>query len=254
MGAILNKCPKCQKVIPMNRLGTITALIFPLSECRCQPDKTTRKNSRTRSLSVERSGDGSFIGKVIDDRYQIISHIGSGGMGSVYLAVDQNTNTEYALKFIASGLAEQEHLVKRLEHEARAAKSLSHAHIVPVYDVGKDSGSSPYLIMGYVTGESLEDVLNSEGSLKSNRATNVFIQIAEALAHAHEKGIVHRDLKPSNILLTKKENVEDFVKIVDFGIAKIADEYNADKTKLTQTGELVGSPLYMSPEQCRGDC
>jgi serine/threonine-protein kinase len=107
--------------------------------------------------------------------------------------------------------------------------------------------------MGFVTGESLESVLNSEGVLTGERAINIFIQIAEALVHAHEKGIVHRDLKPSNVLLTKHEHVDDFVKLVDFGIAKIADSFNADKTKLTQTGELIGTPLYMSPEQCHGD-
>ncbi|HEY9713448.1 MAG TPA: protein kinase, partial [Chroococcales cyanobacterium] len=192
-------------------------------------------------------------GHLIGDRYEVLAHIGSGGMGEVYKVLDRSTQQIYALKMISQALAEQRTLAKRLEHEAQAARTLVHGNIVSVYDVGKALDGAPYLIMDYVEGDSLEAFLKKEVLLRQERALPIFIQIAEALVHAQQKGIVHRDLKPSNILITKTDGGADMVKIVDFGIAKISDQDRENKTKLTQTGELLGTPLYMSPEQCTGD-
>jgi serine/threonine protein kinase len=255
MSNLASQCPKCQKTIAGSTRGSLTAWIFRQAECACesgQITKTTKSGLKT-TRTLRKGGDESFIGQIIDDRFEILAHLGSGGMGSVYKALDSFTGATYALKIIAPELLEQKALAKRLEHEAQAAKALSHVNIVPVFDVGKITNGSPYLIMGYVDGESLEEILRTEVRLNRERALNIFIQVAEALVHAHDKGVVHRDLKPSNILVSKTPGGQDIVKIVDFGIAKITDEYHADKTQLTQTGELIGSPWYMSPEQCRGD-
>ncbi len=193
------------------------------------------------------------VGALVDGRYEVLGHIGSGGMGEVYKVLDRETQKFFALKMISPRVAERKILAKRLEHEAHAARTLVHGNIVSVYDVGASSDGAPYLIMDYVEGDSLDAMLKSETCLSQTRALPIFMQIAEALVHAQQKSIVHRDLKPSNILMTKTPEGNDMVKIVDFGIAKISDQDSADKTKLTQTGELLGTPLYMSPEQCTGD-
>lgn len=174
-------------------------------------------------------------------------------MGEVYKVLDRSTQLVYALKMISPYLADQKTLAKRLEHEAQAARTLAHGNIVSVYDVGNTTDGAPFLIMDYVEGISLDQLLRDETFLSSNRALTIFLQIADALVHAQQKSIVHRDLKPSNILLTKTAGDIDIVKIVDFGIAKISNQENVDKTKLTQTGDLLGTPLYMSPEQCIGE-
>jgi serine/threonine protein kinase/predicted Zn-dependent protease len=191
-------------------------------------------------------------GTVIEGRYEVLAHIGSGGMGEVYKVLDKQMQTVFALKMISPHLADQKTLAKRLEHEAKAARTLVHGNIVTVYDVGR-TNDAPFLLMDFVEGDSLEDLINKEAVLTPARAIPIFIQIAEALVYAQQKGVVHRDLKPSNILMTKTPSGGELVKIVDFGIAKISDQDSANKTKLTQTGELLGTPLYMSPEQCTGD-
>jgi serine/threonine protein kinase/Tfp pilus assembly protein PilF len=193
------------------------------------------------------------VGDLVADRYEVLAHIGSGGMGEVYKVLDRQTQIIYALKMISPLLADQRTLAKRLEHEARAARTLIHGNIVTVYDVGKSTDGAPYLLMDYVEGDSLETLLKTDVLLTQERALSIFLQIAEALVHAHQKGVVHRDLKPSNILMTKTDGGAEMVKIVDFGIAKVSNQEKEDKAKLTQTGELVGTPLYMSPEQCTGE-
>jgi serine/threonine protein kinase len=193
------------------------------------------------------------IGDIVSDRYEVLAHIGSGAMGEVYKVIDRSTQSLYALKMISPHLADQKTLAKRLEHEAQAARTLVHGNIVTVYDVGKSYDGAPYLIMDYVEGDSLEELLKQEVVLTPERALTIFLQIAEALVHAAQKEVVHRDLKPSNILMTKTPAGTDMVKIVDFGIAKISDQDKVNKTKLTQAGELLGTPLYMSPEQCTGE-
>lgn len=193
------------------------------------------------------------IGAKVDGRYEVLGHLGSGGMGEVYKVLDTQTKTLFALKMMSPQLAEKKILSKRLEHEAQAARTLVHGNIVSVYDVGADTNGQPYLIMDYVEGEGLDAALKREAFFTSERAIPIFNQIAEALVHAQQKSIVHRDLKPSNILMAKTAEGNDMVKIVDFGIAKVSDQDGANKTKLTQTGELLGTPLYMSPEQCMGE-
>jgi len=253
------KCANCGKTIAPAAGGSLTAWLFRQAECRCEseskpkdaPDKEVEFTGLTHESG--NSGYAHKSGELIGESYEVIEPLGRGGMGEVYRVRDRRTETVYALKIIAPGLGEQEILRKRLEHEAQSAKSLTHENIAAVYDVGRDSGGAPFLIMDYVAGQNLEQLLHQEVFLQSQRAIDIFMQIAEALVHAHNKGVVHRDLKPSNILLAKSDVGHELVKLVDFGIAKLTDAHSADKTKLTQAGDLIGSPLYMSPEQCRGD-
>lgn len=210
--------------------------------------------SNTTDQSGEEEQVNSLpVGTVIGARYEILAFVGRGGMGEVYKVRDQKTASIFALKMISPHLAQQKLLAKRLEHEAQAARTLVHGNIASVYEVGTTDGGQPYMILDYIDGDSLEALLKKETVLPVERAMGIFLQIADALVHARLKSIVHRDLKPSNILITRGDSGQDLVKIVDFGIAKISDQDRADKTKLTQTGELLGTPLYMSPEQCRGD-
>lgn len=256
---IKTKCASCGKTIASASGGSLTAWLFRQAECHCEsesnPKDTPKEEGESTGLTQD-SGNSGYArksGDLIGESYEVIEPLGRGGMGEVYCVRDLRTETVFALKIIAPGLGEQKILAKRLEHEAQSAKSLTHANIASVYDVGRDKGGAPFLIMDYVVGQNLEQLLHQEVFLQSQRALDLFIQVAEALVHAHDKGIVHRDLKPSNILLAKSDTGHELVKLVDFGIAKLTDTHNADKTKLTQTGELIGSPLYMSPEQCRGD-
>ena len=141
--------------------------------------------------------------------------------------------------------------LKRFRQEAVAAKRLDHLNINSVNDFGEYNGQ-PYMIMQFLDGLPLSDLIDQEGKLSINRAIPIFIQIATGCAYAHTRNIIHRDLKPSNIVLIEKNNQKDFVQIIDFGIAKIISENTMAGTKLTKTGDIFGSPLYMSPEQCMG--
>ncbi len=142
--------------------------------------------------------------------------------------------------------------MRRFQVEAQAAASLTHPNIVTVYDFGAAGDNQLYLIMDFVEGTSLAEAIGDAEHLEVDRGLNIFIQACEALEHAHRRGIIHRDLKPSNIMLADDEFAGDFVKIVDFGLAKLMFA-DGQSEKLTQTGDLLGTPLYMSPEQCRGE-
>ena len=173
-------------------------------------------------------------------------------MGTVFLTKHLVLNRIRAVKVLHPHLCSDGNAVIRFRNEAAAVSALEHANIIAVHDSGANEAGTPYIAMDFVEGEPLSHLLQSEGALPVSRALPIFRQVAEALSHAHEKGIVHRDLKPSNIILVNSPDRKDFVKVVDFGIAKILPQGNTDEQKLTQTGDVFGSPLYMSPEQCMG--
>ncbi|MBX9721519.1 MAG: serine/threonine protein kinase, partial [Candidatus Obscuribacterales bacterium] len=188
----------------------------------------------------------------LGDRYDVLSLIGSGGMASVYKIYDKTLGKIFAAKVMRKDLALEPISLRRFADEAEAASAMTHGNIAAVYGHGVTNENTPYLFMDYLEGETLGDLLEREGKLDAQSASIIFQQICEALIHAHMKGIVHRDIKPSNIFITTNADGVQVVKLVDFGIAKL--EYREeDSTQLTQTGALIGSPLYMSPEQCRGD-
>ncbi len=185
--------------------------------------------------------------RIIDQRYQIVTTIGQGGMGKVYLVVDLEKNRQVALKTVEGDLNDQA-TWGRFEREARNASRLNHPNIARVYDFGKLKGEVPYLVMELVNGQTLHDRIKAKGPLSEQETLTVFLAMSAALQHAHQMDILHRDIKPSNIIVIT-DSVGKIIdaKLIDFGLAKCfgANEF---AQSLTATGELIGSPYYMSPE------
>ncbi len=193
-----------------------------------------------------------FVGSVIQNRYEVEEPIGRGGMSSVYRARDLASGEKVAFKVMHAHLLDNPANVRRFRREAQAANKVRHPHAVKIFDVGVTPNGSPYIIMDYLDGPSLSDVIEKEGKLPIERCLKIFIQACEGMSHVHELGVLHRDLKPSNIVLVKEGDDEDYVKVVDFGIAKVLAEEARSTLSKTPTGHALGSPPYMSPEQCRG--
>ncbi|CAN5138190.1 hypothetical protein BH11CYA1_BH11CYA1_47350 [soil metagenome] len=188
----------------------------------------------------------------LGDRYEVIEFIGSGGMGSVWKVFDKQLKETFAIKVLKPELLADSIAVKRFEKEANLASDLTHANIAAIFGPGTDTAGRPFIIMGYVDGESLADILTREGKLSEERALDIFTQLCEALAHSHMKGIVHRDIKPSNIIISKTESGGDMVHVVDFGIARCVYDEVTKTQALTKAVDIFGSPRYMSPEQFLG--
>lgn len=193
-----------------------------------------------------------LIGHVLADKYEILEMIGKGGMGSVYRARHQMMDRLVALKMLHAELAQDDSSVKRFQQEAKAASHLSHPNLITLYDVGITYTRQPYIVMEYLEGVPLLNLIKLDGPMEPKRAVKIFTAVADGLQHAHTQGILHRDLKPSNILLINHQGDPDFVKIVDFGLAKLMPWSGKESQHLTKTGEVFGSPIYMSPEQCMG--
>ena len=188
----------------------------------------------------------------LGERYLVLSLLGSGGMGTVWKVHDKELNEEFAVKVLRVELLADDTANKRFQREAQLAAELTHANIAATFCSGFDARQRPYIVMRYVEGESLADILAREGALSDERAVDICFQLCEALAHAHMKGIVHRDIKPGNILISKTESGADLVQLVDFGIARcIYDELTKTQV-LTRSVDVCGSPRYMSPEQLLG--
>ncbi|HEY9679169.1 MAG TPA: serine/threonine-protein kinase [Drouetiella sp.] len=194
-----------------------------------------------------------LIGTIIADRYELLSLAGRGGMSAVYKARHILTHKVVALKLMLPHLLTDDNAVRRFQQEARAASRLNHPNAISTQDMGLNSDGQPFLTMEYLDGRSLADEIRFNKKIKPKRCLHIFTQVCAALAHAHEEKIIHRDLKPSNVMLIDQDEDSDFVKVVDFGIAKIISDGGADSLKLTTTGDVFGSPLYMSPEQCLGN-
>jgi eukaryotic-like serine/threonine-protein kinase len=193
-----------------------------------------------------------LIGQVIAERYQVLSLLGKGGMGSVYVCEHIQLKKRMALKMLAEELRKQPALVTRFLKEARAAAQIGHPNIVDVYDLGELPGGGAYIAMALLDGEDLQSELVSSGILAFPRARVVVGQICRALAAAHSKGIVHRDMKPANVFIARDADGTESIKILDFGIAQVNEVGEGEAARLTQTGAIVGTPAFMSPEQGRG--
>lgn len=193
-----------------------------------------------------------FVGHTLAERYTLLSLIGKGGMSAVFQAKDLKLNKILAVKLLLPHLVSVNMNARRFKIEAQAASSLYHPNLISTYDYGVSDRGMPYIVMDLLEGKSLSEVLKEESPIAFTRALPIFIQIADALAHAHGKNVLHRDLKPSNVMLTTNSNSPDFVQLVDFGIAKMlpAGDDEDGGHDLTRTGEIFGSPQYMSPEQC----
>lgn len=202
-----------------------------------------------------------MIGQKINN-YEIVSQIGEGGMGAVYMARHPFLDRKVAIKVLRPSLASDQTLVNRFFNEARAATAIRHTNIIEVSDVGLlPASSTPYLMMEYLDGENISRRLKRMGRIRVGDAVEFAFQTASALTAAHDKGIIHRDLKPENLFLVPDPNVpgREIVKVLDFGIAKLRGDLgpgtggnSVGGEVKTQTGQIMGTPPYMSPEQCRG--
>jgi serine/threonine-protein kinase len=194
--------------------------------------------------------------KVIDGKYQVVRLLGEGGMGAVYEARHMGTGRRVALKVIVSeALASSPDIVARFQREARAAGAIESQHIAHVLDTGVDRDTgSPYMVMEFLQGEDISQAIERIGPFHPELALRVMAQACVGLQKAHDAGVTHRDIKPANIYLAAQDGGELIVKLLDFGIAKVRMEqlHSAENAALTRTGSMLGSPLYMSPEQAKG--
>ena len=181
-------------------------------------------------------------GYKINDRYQIIKTLGEGGMANVYLAHDTILDRNVAVKVLRGDLASDEKFVRRFQREALSASSLSHPNIVEMYDVGEDDGQY-YIVMEYVDGKTLKQVLKARGKLSVPEVVDIMLQLTDGMAHAHDSYIIHRDIKPQNIMILSN----GMIKITDFGVATALNS-----TQLTQTNSVMGTVHYLPPEQAQG--
>lgn len=188
------------------------------------------------------------LGTTIADRYQLIGLIAEGGMGAVYKARHILLDKIVAVKVLKVGDVDST-VHQRFTIEAKAAATLSHPNLMAVHDYGLLEDGSPFLVMEFIEGRSLSQVIKQTGCLEPSRALSIFLQICDGLSHAHSHGLIHRDLKPGNIILVRRAGSdEESAQIIDFGLAKRLFEPQA----MTQSGQVFGTPLYMSPEQCGG--
>ena len=184
-----------------------------------------------------------MIGRVLDNRYELVEFVGKGGMALVYRAVDQRTGHSVAVKILRPEFNQDAEFSSRFEREATTASKMSHHNIVNLLDVGQD-GDIRYLVMEYVNGQTLKDVIRQKGSLPPNVAAQIGIRILSALQHAHNNGIIHRDIKPQNILM----DAEGHIKVSDFGIARVAGT-----STISTDDSVMGSVHYFSPEQAKNE-
>jgi serine/threonine-protein kinase len=191
----------------------------------------------------------SPLGETIDGRYRVDALLGEGGMGLVYRVTHTQLNKRLAIKVLRRENTRDEEVLARFKSEAQSASAIGNEHIVDINDFGVLADGSTYFVMECLEGMDLIEAMDRTPRMPQARAVHIAIQICRALGAAHDAGIVHRDLKPENVFLICRDHIEDFVKVLDFGIAKVANR----PTRLTRQGEVLGTPHYMSPEQCEGE-
>ncbi len=200
------------------------------------------------------AGPDPLLGRTLGRKFKITKLIGEGGMGAVYVgeqALGQHSR-KVAIKTLHQHLSRDPKIRERFQREVGTLATLEHPNTVQVYDFGETEDGILYLVMEFVLGRSIADVLEKDGPMKAPRVEKILAQICGSLAEAHSKGIIHRDLKPDNIILTERAGQKEFVKVLDFGIAKRSGELDRNEAKLTQQGMVLGTPPYMSPEQFTG--
>ncbi|MFN2416977.1 MAG: protein kinase [Pyrinomonadaceae bacterium] len=250
-------CPNCHEPLRegalfCTRCGAKTAYGGATTE---SVETAGRKVGVTTSGGDPAAAD-PLVGRVLDGKYEIVSPLGTGGMGAVYRARRVHIGDEVAVKILHQRLTSDEKLVERFRREARAAAQLHHPQVVTIHDYGEGRGADgfAYIVMELVRGESLRELLRREGRLDARRAVSLMRDVCAGVGAAHRRGIVHRDIKPDNIIVTPadEDRPAESVKVVDFGIAKLRD-MAAETSTLTEAGTMVGTLFYMSPEQCKGE-
>jgi eukaryotic-like serine/threonine-protein kinase len=192
-----------------------------------------------------------LLSQVVAERFKVLRKLGEGGMGSVYLAEHVVIEKKFALKVLAPELARRPDLVARFLQEARSASRIGHENVIDISDFGQSPDGLVFIAMEFLDGKDLGEIVRAQGAMEWGQAREIVLQICRALRAAHEKGIVHRDMKPENIFLIQREGQPHFVKILDFGIAKVMG-LDPNGPRLTRTGMIFGTPEYMAPEQAEG--
>ena len=224
----MKKCPQC-------------GVEYPDTTTLCPAD----------GVALETTGD-SLIGTTLAGKYRIDARLNEGGMGTVYRATHVLMEKTVAIKVLRPSLAADEKIVARFSREARAASRISHPNALTVTDFGEDENGTVFLVMEFLSGKTLKQVIRETGRLPLPRAVEITRQVADALNAAHQQGVVHRDLKSDNIMLLDTM-AGDHAKVLDFGIAKINEPEGKRDTELTAPNLVIGTPQYMSPEQCSQD-
>src|SRR6266480_6315205 len=209
------------------------------------PDTTTL--CPADGLVLEKTDD-SLLGQTLAEKYRIDEAISEGGMGKVYRGTHILMDKTVAIKVLRASLAADEKIVARFSREARAASRISHPNALSVTDFGEDEGGIVFLVMEYLSGKTLKEVIRDEGPMPLARVVEITRQVGGALEAAHRQGVVHRDLKSDNIMLLSSAG--DYAKVLDFGIAKIKEPEGEYDPGLTAPNLVIGTPQYMSPEQC----
>lgn len=255
------KCDACGTSLVATKLTPPEALSHDTAVSKTDHLKT-RITPPTESGNSEGSINpsvalGSQVGRVLGGRYQLDLCIGSGGMGEIYRARRLHIGDTVAVKVLRPDVIENEKTRQRFYREARAAAMLHHPNAVVIHDFGEDTDGTAYIVMELLTGRSLRQLLVKDGTVESKRVYGIIRQACAALDAGHRNGIVHRDIKPDNIYLLDTHDDEDHIKILDFGIAKLNDKaldtLSVEEQRLTNVGTIIGTPHYMSPEQCHGE-
>ncbi|WP_169927462.1 serine/threonine protein kinase [Labilithrix luteola] len=199
-------------------------------------------------------GQDPLVGATIAGKYKVVKQLGEGGMGCVYLAEQQlgSTARKVALKTLHKHLSHDPSIQARFDREAGTVAALEHPNTIQVFDYGKMDDGTLYIVMEFVQGRSVADILEKDGPMQPSRVEHIMKQVCGSLEEAHGHGIIHRDLKPDNVVLCERAGQKDWVEVLDFGIAKRSNEHDPNEAKLTQQGMVLGTPPYMSPEQFTG--
>src|SRR5213595_1622313 len=217
----------------------------------CPQDRTLLQADATNASFVPVD---PLLGLTLDEKYLLEEKLGIGGMGTVYRARHLLIDRPVAVKVLNPRFVEDEAAKARFRREAKAAGRLRHINAVGVTDFGQTTDGYVYLVMELLEGKTLQGLLAKDGPLDLAHAVSIMLQVSSAVAAAHEAGIIHRDLKPANIFVMQRSDIPTVVKVLDFGIAKLAADSldDDDRQTLTQVGAMIGTPRYMSPEQCNG--
>jgi serine/threonine-protein kinase len=203
---------------------------------------------------AETTDEHPLVGQTIASKYKIVRLLGEGGMGCVYLGEQQlgTTTRKVAVKTLHKHLSHDASIKARFQREVGTVAALEHPNTIQVFDFGTMDDGTLYIVMEFVQGRSVADILEKDGAMPPERVEHILRQVVGSLEEAHNHGIVHRDLKPDNVVLSERAGQKDWVEVLDFGIAKRSSEHDPNEAKLTQQGMVLGTPPYMSPEQFTG--